>query len=516
MSKLVVLNLGRGNLKEGFPFVSTRLESKKTIVQLTGSLPPSLELLDLYYRWQSFYNLLYKFRSLNVRRLESRSSSEDEDDDIFIDETSITHVSDREFTEACQQLQNCLDRWLDFEDFRPLERQLRKHLHPTDEIRFIIQTEDLQVRKLPWHIWQFFRDYPQAEIALSSLNFEPRPNKQNDTKKVRILAILGDSSGINIEADRRLLEKLPDTEIVFLVEPTRRQLDEQLWHKQGWDILFFAGHSTSETKDEPLGKIYINKQESLTISQLKNALQKAIDRGLQLAIFNSCDGLGLAGELADLYIPQTIVMREPVPDIVAQEFLKYFLTGFAEGQSFYLAVREARERLQGIENEFPGASWLPVICQNPAVIPANWQQLRNKIADVSIARSLSLPRPKLAIIFMANIAVSLAIMGLRWFGLLQVWELKAFDFLRQNLPTEAADKRLLIVGADEGDLNQYGYPIPDRILVQLLDKLQQYRPAVIGLDIFRDRSIPENERNYYLTLLDRLQKNQNIQHFRDK
>jgi hypothetical protein len=160
MSKLVVLNLGRGNLKEGFPFVSTRLESKKTIVQLTGSLPPSLELLDLYYRWQSFYNLLYKFRSLNVRRLESRSSSEDEDDDIFIDETSITHVSDREFTEACQQLQNCLDRWLDFEDFRPLERQLRKHLHPTDEIRFIIQTEDLQVRKLPWHIWQFFRDYP--------------------------------------------------------------------------------------------------------------------------------------------------------------------------------------------------------------------------------------------------------------------------------------------------------------------------------------------------------------------
>ena len=237
---------------------------------------------------------------------------------------------------------------------------------------------------------------------------------------------------------------------------------------------------------------------------------------MQLAIFNSCDGLGLAGELADLYIPQTIVMREPVPDIVAQEFLKYFLTGFAEGQSFYLAVREARERLQGIENEFPGASWLPVICQNPAVIPANWQQLRNKIADVSIARSLSLPRPKLAIIFMANIAVSLAIMGLRWFGLLQVWELKAFDFLRQNLPTEAADKRLLIVGADEGDLNQYGYPIPDRILVQLLDKLQQYRPAVIGLDIFRDRSIPENERNYYLTLLDRLQKNQNIQHFRDK
>lgn len=44
-----------------------------------------------------------------------------------------------------------------------------------------------------------------------------------------------------------------------------------------------------------------------------------------IAIFNSCDGLGLAQELADLHIPQMIVIKEPVPDKLAQEFLKYFL-----------------------------------------------------------------------------------------------------------------------------------------------------------------------------------------------
>ena len=114
---------------------------------------------------------------------------------------------------------------------------------------------------------------------------------------------------------------------------------------------------------------------SLTIEELKYGLGQAVARGLQFAIFNSCDGLGLARELAALQVPQAIVMRKPVPDEVAQKFLKYFLRAFASGEPFYLAMREARERLQGLENELPCATWLPTICQNPAVVPPNWQDL---------------------------------------------------------------------------------------------------------------------------------------------
>jgi hypothetical protein len=66
----------------------------------------------------------------------------------------------------------------------------------------------------------------------------------------------------------------------------------------------------------------------------------------------------------------------PSKDAVAQEFLKHFLTGFASGKSFYLAVREAREKLQSLEQYYPCASWLPVICQNPAEIPPTWDSLR--------------------------------------------------------------------------------------------------------------------------------------------
>jgi len=66
------------------------------------------------------------------------------------------------------------------------------------------------------------------------------------------------------------------------------------------------------------GFLELNQQDSITIDDLKESLRTAISHGLQLVIFNSCDGLGLAKQLEDLHLPQMIVMRERVPDEVAQ------------------------------------------------------------------------------------------------------------------------------------------------------------------------------------------------------
>ena len=235
-----------------------------------------------------------------------------------------------------------------------------------------------QLQRLPWHRCWLFERYRKAEIALSNPNYEPKPKGQSSSSKVRILAILGDSTGIDTEKDRNSLQKLPNAEVTFLEEPQSQQLNDHLW-EQSWDILFFAGHSSSPA--DASGRIYFNSSESLTVAELRDGLQTAIEQGLQLAIFNSCDGLGLAQDLAELSLPQVIVMREPVPDQVAQKFLQYFLPAFAQGKSLYLAVREARERLQGIENRFPCATWLPVIYQNPAEVPPTWQKLSGAVPN---------------------------------------------------------------------------------------------------------------------------------------
>nr|WP_279239822.1 CHAT domain-containing protein [Scytonema sp. UIC 10036] len=233
-----------------------------------------------------------------------------------------------------------------------------------------MQTEDNQIRRIPLQLWNFFERYPQAELALSSTTYERKSKPKSSKSYIKILAILGDSTGIDTQKDRVLLEQLPNAEVKFLVEPQRQMLNDELW-VQTWDILFFAGHSFTLSEQE-IGYFRLNQTDSLTIAELKNALIKAIEQGLHLAIFNSCDGLGLATNLADLHIPQMIVMREPVPDKVAQEFLKNLLREFSTGKLLYQSVREARMRLQGLENEFPCASWLPVICQNPSETPFWW------------------------------------------------------------------------------------------------------------------------------------------------
>ena len=233
------------------------------------------------------------------------------------------------------------------------------------------------MQRIPWHLWNFFSRYQFAEAAIG-LPQANRVEKLNITReKIRILGIFGDDKGIDIKADKQYLENLPkEAETIYLVKPNRQELHRKLSDEKGWDIICFSGHSESKT-DGSTGCFYLDLENNIqiTIEESKYVLTAAIKKGLQLAIFNSCDGLGLAKQLACLYIPAIIVMREPVPDLVAQEFLKHFLQLFASGKSLSLSVRQTREKLEYLEYKFPGASWLPVICQNSAEIPPTWQSL---------------------------------------------------------------------------------------------------------------------------------------------
>ncbi|HBK97025.1 MAG TPA: hypothetical protein DD001_06660 [Microcoleaceae bacterium UBA10368] len=366
MSKLVVLTVAEGDIGDGFP-VTLRIgeEGKSPSIEVSGKLPPTPQIIENYRQWRLAY------RSLSIGRIKPISGQ-------------VTNVS---ISESFQKLSSDINGWLASESLRSLREKLLQNVSSNEEVRLIIRSSVRELQRLPWHLWDLFAGYSHLEIAISTPELEVQPQAKTPTLKyqIRILAILGDSTGINTQKDRELLEQLPDVEITFLVEPGRKEINDHLWEKS-WDILFFAGHSQTEGET---GVIYLSKTESLTINELKYGLKKAIKGGLQLAIFNSCDGLGLAWQLEDLQIPQVIVMREPVPDLVAQEFLKYFLTNFASRSgSFYQAVREARERLQGLENNFPCASLLPVICQNSVAVPPLWENLGRRPTNLCPYRGL--------------------------------------------------------------------------------------------------------------------------------
>ncbi|WP_234300812.1 CHASE2 domain-containing protein [Sphaerospermopsis aphanizomenoides] len=558
MSKLLVFSLLGGDFNQGFAVVTAQLwdTNQSLSVKFIGSLPAVPELPNIYHKWRLLYEAVHCRLGNNQR--------------IKVHQQDVTNISVNDFNDVCQQLQRNINAWLKSESFQNIERQLRTLLSPHDEIRVIFETDIALLHRIPWHLWDFFEHYPKAELALSNQEYtSPHLSQKPPIGKVKILAILGNSVAIDLEKDRSWLEGLADTQVKFLVEPTRKELDEQLWN-QDWDILFFAGHSAS-LADGEIGQIDINQTDSLTISQLRNALKTAIINGLKLAIFNSCDGIGLARNLADLNIPQMIVMREPIPDLVAQEFLKNFLSAFAGGKTLYAAVREARERLQGLENNFPCASWLPVICQNPTVVPVTWQELcgsfsnsnfldivstnidsdtkfidkdsKNKEStnintdstkidinytsslsdtqsldigytnnfgdikylDKGYTNSITLPaKCKLRTVLLMSVIIAASTIGLRYLGILQTAELQTLDQMLRLRPREAQDARLLVVEITEKDIQSYQQEIvrgtksiPDHKLAQLLHKLQQYQPRVIGLDLYRDSQDPKkpNQRN---------------------
>ncbi len=359
MNKLVVLKLD-GDFHEGFR-VSLEIGEDGSLpdVELSDNelkLPPLPTLPDIYQDWSNSY------RSLDGYRIKPKKEQ-------------ITNVRFQSLKKECHAKADIIKQnfitWLQADSFRRIKELCLTQLTADDEVRVIIRTNETQLRKLPWHFWDLFEYYPHAEVAFSSLSSQRF--KKSDRPNIRILTILGNSEGINVVEDEKLLKKYCQAaELIVLVEPTPVELNKHLWDEKGWDILLFSGHSRTESTK---GRIFLNRSDSLTMEELHYGLQTAVRRGLQLAFFNSCDGLGIAAELESLHIPQVIVMREPVPDKVAHEFLKDFIQEFTGRKSFYQSINIARKKLQGLETEYPCASWLPIIVQNLLATPPTWQSM---------------------------------------------------------------------------------------------------------------------------------------------
>ena len=68
-----------------------------------------------------------------------------------------------------------------------------------------------------------------AEIALSARTYSISANRPKIKKrKIKVLAILGNSDGINIGEDKKILKQhFPDDRIEFLLEPSRAEFYEK-------------------------------------------------------------------------------------------------------------------------------------------------------------------------------------------------------------------------------------------------------------------------------------------------
>lgn len=99
------------------------------------------------------------------------------------------------------------------------------------------------------------------------------------------------------------------------------------------------------------------------------------------------------------------------------------------------------------------------------------------------------------------------VVAARLTGSLQFLELITLDTLMRLRPPEPVDKRIVLVGINEKDIQTLkDYPVTDEKIALLINKIQEHNPKVIGLDIVRD--LPVNPGNKQLKQL--LKENNNI------
>ena len=237
----VIINLGRGNLEDGCSNITVQLIGirDRCLRQINGSLPPAPKLAELFHQWRTGYLASYQKQAMRINLLQSEGMK----------------YSEADFLKVCQEINRKINRWLTTKDFASVERILRTELNKSQPIQIIINTADLTLQQLPWHLWNFVSDYPQAEIAFSAMDWYKTEASIVTRSKVRVLSILGDSQGIDLMQDLESLKILPQTELVVLNEPSLAELNEHLWQPQGWDILLFSGQGCSDYKS---GYIQLN------------------------------------------------------------------------------------------------------------------------------------------------------------------------------------------------------------------------------------------------------------------
>lgn len=110
-------------------------------------------------------------------------------------------------------------------------------------------------------------------------------------------------------------------------------------------------------------------------------------------------------------------------------------------------------------------------------------------------------KPKLSAVLKTSFAVAAIVAVVRILGTLQPLEFAAYDQWMRLKPNEEKDERLLLVTVDDQDIleqakrNEPGAgTVKDPSLEKLLQKLQQYKPRVIGLDLARDFAADKSTR----------------------
>jgi hypothetical protein len=493
--KEIIIRLGKGTIRSGFSTITIELKAGTTQWVDESILPPNPELHELLNKWQLLYPAAIRLPSSGMNLSPPTTLSPPEP---TFETDTVTNVSSQGMVELNHRLRATINDWLNFGDFGRISRRLRKDLNISDRVLVIIISEQLKVWQLPWHFWDLFTDYPQAVEVFSKPSFvNVRHIKPQCNARVNILALSGRDPAAKINLD--FLKTLPKCRHEVDNKATSAAEVATRLEKFKPDLFIFYGHGdTIQYESFQEGIIYLDNNTPIQISTLRAELQRAIDRGLQIAIFNCCNGLGLAEQIADLNIPYIIVMREVIPNQTAQGFLENLLLQYSQGETFPAAFNYARQQLRLGSGGFAQfADWLPILFHNPLSDSVTWQDLSATVFSRLIPPQLAkvchvLNQPKYRIWKSVGLSTlgSLLALSLQAHPQIARWENTLIDRIQANQVEKmpSSPSKVTIVNYDEVTMG--GLVPNDNLLRRSIEQVEKIaKPTIWAIDVnFNDDS----------------------------
>jgi hypothetical protein len=476
----IIITFGAGSIENGFETISIERHGKLKW-RNQSSLPANPELRELLNEWQTLYPHAIEL------------SGEMSLAPVF-DPVAISNISSYDIQDINDKFKVAMNGWLNSGNFGDNINELRTVLDVNDRILIIIASKQLDVWRLPWHYWNFFTHYSQSvEVFCTPNNNELPPTAPQCNGRVNIIGLIGQDPKLNLNLD--FLTELPQANPEVEIATSAYQIGDTL-NRHHRDILIFNGHgNTIDRRSIREGIIYLDNDTPLEISRLKIEIEKAVKGGLQIAIFNCCSGLGIAEQLSDINIPYIIVMREKIPNLVAQRFLKELLTQYSQGDSFPEAFKHARKRLILAEGGFAiVADWLPILFHNPLGNHVTWRDLSTTAIRAwtplkvrSICSSFIQPKNRIWTTLGVSFCTSLLALSLQPSFLAKIpLEENIINYTQATAEALISPERsqVTIVNYNDGLILAPGVINDDSKLVEMVEKVEQTtKPLIWGIDL---------------------------------
>ena len=490
MTSFILIRIQEHHENHQFPIELSFCE-KGNLIRFEGYLPPiPASVFDCYEELKCLYGNLESTR-IRIPERQPKKRIKTWQDNIIQRIKLNQDIEEKLIEEISQWLNSSSLHW------NPIKREIvgliRLAKTQSEKPVILLCCKANNLKKLPLHLWNLFEDNG-IEVCYYFGNLQTPPKTPfllRDT--LEVIAIQGGGNEIEVEQEQKLWNELKKitfhrVKIKWLKNPSLGDF-HQLWQKR-YDVIYFAGHSQTIVNADvgSRGRWYINSQEFLTIKILKKTLEQCSKNGLKLAIFNSCQGMGITEDLAQLNVAnlKIIFMREPIPNCVAPKFLQHLLTALEQGRTLFESMVEARGKLKEVSEfqlfresdlkvRLPGIGLIPAIAWvcNMTASPFNLSQFHQKIN-------------KWLFLFSVSSFSVLFVVLLRSLGLLQLAELKFYDALIRLRPNQQVDERLLLVQITEGDVQNQpsstrgAASLSDLSLQRLKEKLEKSKATAIG------------------------------------